>query len=568
MTGIPRFNAQLQALQVPSMRNYQAEQNASIAQSLSKFGSDIMSGIVNAKKQRGSKYYELEQMGKTVSGIDDTDEKELGEQTIKESFNTSFYNDAFDALGNIAKENKDNPAEIELQSNAYIDGVLSDIPEKQQKSIRESLNYLKDAWSGQSLQQYNEKQLSGARDEIIANMGKAKQIAISSMEQGAPEEVQMASSMNYMENIEKARQAKEITDAEAIKLKESFGQNIIVNKLGDILRDKSLSAKERATATYKFIDGKTGDEFIDTIMSPTERIAAVNKILDMEKEMNSFEKAQKEAAAEFFQGEMRKARRDVALTGAKDPQKIAQWQRYLNSQAQTEADFNDVRSLADFTFPSSTSPVVLRQIQKMKQDGAWSNEKLDELIEKNLISASDIKKYGDELNNPLEMNMKLVSSVDAEARYRLNYNDQNQAPYNKFLSILQSNSDFSTKPLSQQQAIAKANDALLEALKVAPVAKEQRRQEFSLRTTEAGLPYEDMQDVITRAKEQFPQKKDVSYADLEPYIEKELKDKMEIRKKNRIKLEIRGADGEIITDENLILSLQKALVKKEIEEGE
>ena len=44
--AIPRFNAQLQSIQVPSMKNYQEEQNASIAQSLARFSKQML-GIAN-----------------------------------------------------------------------------------------------------------------------------------------------------------------------------------------------------------------------------------------------------------------------------------------------------------------------------------------------------------------------------------------------------------------------------------------------------------------------------------------------------------------------------------------
>ena len=57
---IPRFNAQIQSLQVPSMRDYQAEQNASIAQSLANFSKKILgitSSIMENKKE--NEYYQM-----------------------------------------------------------------------------------------------------------------------------------------------------------------------------------------------------------------------------------------------------------------------------------------------------------------------------------------------------------------------------------------------------------------------------------------------------------------------------------------------------------------------------
>lgn len=42
--AIPRFTARINQLQVPSMKNYQEEQNASIAKSLADFGSSLLFG--------------------------------------------------------------------------------------------------------------------------------------------------------------------------------------------------------------------------------------------------------------------------------------------------------------------------------------------------------------------------------------------------------------------------------------------------------------------------------------------------------------------------------------------
>ena len=42
--SIPRFNAQIGKIQVPSMQNYQEKQNESISRSLADFGGKILSG--------------------------------------------------------------------------------------------------------------------------------------------------------------------------------------------------------------------------------------------------------------------------------------------------------------------------------------------------------------------------------------------------------------------------------------------------------------------------------------------------------------------------------------------
>lgn len=71
--AIPRFNAQIGGIQIPSMKNYQEEENAEIAKSLGKFGSDILSistKIAFNKEKLDSEYYELYKKGTKISSKD------------------------------------------------------------------------------------------------------------------------------------------------------------------------------------------------------------------------------------------------------------------------------------------------------------------------------------------------------------------------------------------------------------------------------------------------------------------------------------------------------------------
>ena len=71
--AIPRFTAQIQATQVPSMKNYQEEQNASIAKSLADFGGKILGlsvkiGLLEYAQKPSDPYYErYKQMQKETS---------------------------------------------------------------------------------------------------------------------------------------------------------------------------------------------------------------------------------------------------------------------------------------------------------------------------------------------------------------------------------------------------------------------------------------------------------------------------------------------------------------------
>ena len=404
MAEIPRFQAQIQSLQVPSMKNYQEQQNASITQSLAQFGSELMTGVINAKKQKDSKYNELLQEEKTLSGRDDTVKKN-NENTIKESFNTSFYNDALTAFETIAKDNEGNPAEIEAQSTAYIDGLVSDFPEEQQKKVREGLDYLKNAYANQSLENYNARQINGAKQDVINNMFNAKDIAVSSVQQGAPEEIQMVSSMNYVQNVHKAKEAGEITPEEEVKLLEAFGQDIIINHLGDILNDKNISVEEQLKWVRRFSDGKTGDVFIDSVMSPSERINAVNMAMNNISQLRAFEQKMSNERDELQQ-EAWKNNYVQAVKNAYNTRDFYQLQKIQNSlvdSAETPEQINLATNLINkMDLPSNQLAKV--ELDRQMRNGLLTQDVVDGALNAGVISANDYAKYSEQLNEPLARN--------------------------------------------------------------------------------------------------------------------------------------------------------------------
>ena len=72
--AIPRFSAQITQIQVPSMKNYQQQENASIAQSLNDFGASLLSissKIQFAKQQKENDYLKLKQLGDKITSKDE-----------------------------------------------------------------------------------------------------------------------------------------------------------------------------------------------------------------------------------------------------------------------------------------------------------------------------------------------------------------------------------------------------------------------------------------------------------------------------------------------------------------
>lgn len=525
--AIPRFTAQIGQIQIPSMKNYQAEQNQSIAESLAKFGSDLMTGAMRAKKDKDSRYNELLQEGKTLSGKDDTVEAKKNEELMKDSYDASFYNDALTNLGEIAKNNEDNPAEVELQSNAYIDGVVSEMPEMQQKEVRKSLSVLKDSYSKQSLSAYNERQVSGAKDDIAGNMSQARELALDASRNGAPEEIQMVSSMNYVQNVHKAKEAGEITDVQEVKLIEAFGQDIIVNHLGDILAQPDITPEQQLAWVRKFIDGKTGDEFIDTIMSPTERADAVNKAIANMHHLESFKESQKKqkeaASADAFNALY--VRNSQLASISNDFYMHQNLENQLIRAAQTPEQMNLARNFVG-TIGKPTNTFAKIEMDKALQSGVLTEEAVNSALNARVLSAEDYAKYMDALKQPLAINKKKDAIQVALAQARKSYGytpfGQNNA-YDAFMANL--DAKLADSLMTNQELQRAAKESFEETDKLYPKAAnktvkkiEDFNQKFGigvdavtnevevksreLAATMAGSPKKVTADIMAKAQEQ------------------------------------------------------------------
>ena len=73
--AVPRFSAQISQLQVPTMKNYQEQQNASIAQSLNDFGASLLSissKILLKKTETEDALLELKTQGEKIASKDNS----------------------------------------------------------------------------------------------------------------------------------------------------------------------------------------------------------------------------------------------------------------------------------------------------------------------------------------------------------------------------------------------------------------------------------------------------------------------------------------------------------------
>ncbi len=148
MVGIPRFDAQLSRVSVPTMQNFQQDQNEQIYKAVA--------GVANTASNIATKLYEEQQKyNAQVQGAEDVKKAQEGGKEYKlselptpytaaqKAYNESAVNafaaqytvDTSFALTNIEDENRDNPFEFLKKAQSYIDGASKDIPEHLKPSI-------------------------------------------------------------------------------------------------------------------------------------------------------------------------------------------------------------------------------------------------------------------------------------------------------------------------------------------------------------------------------------------------------------------------------------------------
>jgi len=141
MVGIPRFEAQLQSISVPSMNNYQQEQNAEVYKAVANFANvsgEIASNLYKEEKKHEAEIQGAEDVENAVKEGKNFDLNSLPSpitpaqkaynQSAINAFNAQYTVDTSLALTNLENENRDNPYEFLTKAQSYIDGASSDIP--------------------------------------------------------------------------------------------------------------------------------------------------------------------------------------------------------------------------------------------------------------------------------------------------------------------------------------------------------------------------------------------------------------------------------------------------------
>ena len=151
MAGIPRFEAQVSRVSIPTMQNFQQEQNEQIYKAVA--------GVADTTAKIAENLYSAQKIHEaTVEGGKATKETDLSQlptplTRAQEAYNNaaiaSFYSDfSVDAERTInvsAFNNEDNPAQFLVETDAYINGVAQNIPEHLRKQVLRPIQMVRES---------------------------------------------------------------------------------------------------------------------------------------------------------------------------------------------------------------------------------------------------------------------------------------------------------------------------------------------------------------------------------------------------------------------------------------
>jgi len=183
MVGIPRFDAQIGRISVPTMQNFQQEQNEQIYKAVA--------GVANTTAKIAEDLYSAQKIHEaTVEGGKATKETDLSQlptplTKAQEAYNNSaiasFYSDfSVDAERKInvsAFNNEDNPAQFLVETDAYINGIAKNIPDHLRKQVLRPIQMVREAKYDTLLKHKTERNRSGSIETFKFNMWRKRKNA-------------------------------------------------------------------------------------------------------------------------------------------------------------------------------------------------------------------------------------------------------------------------------------------------------------------------------------------------------------------------------------------------------
>lgn len=215
--------------------------------------------------------------------------EEFNKKLIEDSFSSTFFNDSLKKLTEIGSATPDNPAQISIDSDAYIEGTTTDIPSMDVEKISSPLKIVKQSFEEQALKNASDKQLETADDQAMKNTFDAADMAQASIENGYPEKVQAVMQSNFMNKLDEDVKYGRLSARDAITLNDINVRTIVRQTYNNVINNKSLSVEQKLKLREQIINGRTGDASIDNLPIGI-RVDALNDVEDQYEKLEKRER--------------------------------------------------------------------------------------------------------------------------------------------------------------------------------------------------------------------------------------------------------------------------------------
>ena len=463
MVGIPRFDAQLSRVSVPTMQNFQQEQNEQIYKAVA--------GVANTTAKIAEELYSAQKIHEaTVEGGKATKETDLSKlptplTKAQEAYNNaavaSFYSDfSVDAERKInvsAFNNEDNPDKFLVETDAYINGIAKNIPEHLRKQVLRPIQMVRESKYDTLLKHKTARNRASSEEMYKFNGYRLKENA-NFIKNDADLDMYLAKGLTYAEGgISIGASAEEMQ-----KFLRDYQEAGVIRYLSKYYLKEKINAQEYKNFYKDAVNGTTDIEALN-IMPPDRRIDVLKKAFNDLNETESFlatksmtitsnqEAERNLITAQAMSNQIDTEYNPAYIAGEANTNKYSEGadltREAVYNSGYTKPQLIEAQKNIDSGKTSETIPEYNGKILEAAKNGLLTADDLDELKDQNIVGDGEYIKAYAALGSFVVRNRRLPE-------YRSAINEI----VNSFPNRYSESGDLLEKNTKQEQMINRLND--------------------------------------------------------------------------------------------------------------
>lgn len=389
--------------------------------------------------------------------------KELSKNILEESFVRTFYNDALKSAYDSYLRNRENPVNFDVEANAYMNGVSTDIPEQDKEGVLKPILEVNKSLREDTLKRFNENALEKAEENSNLSRIGAGYFATQAFKDFLPNDAQLQIDANYYDDINLDVKNRKLTPKQGVELKEIHEANRFTYAFERVIRNPDISYEDKEVLIDLVLQGKTGNPFIDN-MPDYRRLELLTNVTNKNKQIDEYEEhLQKKGKVEEKNNWERGLLNLYNYANADgNPRYIEEMADYLKATAPSKEDYDRVDNVYSI-MEGKTNPKIKLELDNALNSGALNKQQKLDLVYKSrdFLSTADYQKTIDNINNPVSVEMERqdikIALAEAKAKYGYTPLGSNDA-YDWFNYALQRNLAVADTPEKRLNAVQKAFD--------------------------------------------------------------------------------------------------------------